>query len=280
MKNCFICGRPMDPWLTQQGHNTHPTCPMFAEPGNEDPFTLMLKSQLIEIILWGEDQNPRGHQVLIGPSEIGDVCDRRIGYRIAGVEPCNTEFDPWPSIMGTAVHSWLQDTVNKWVEKEGQTDWFTEATLNINDFVEGHSDLYWVKHHTVIDWKTAGPDVLKKIRAEGPPPGYVIQAHMYGYGFEQTGMPVKKVALAFLGRAGWLKDMYLWVADYDRSIAENAMGRLYRIANKVVTMDVLNQSHRWEQIEATPSNSCGFCNWYAPGKDSETGADATGCPGR
>lgn len=275
---CVACGGDMDPVLAPAV--THPMCvPAFAELQDEDPFSQLLKSKLIEIILWFDKQNPRSKQVAIGPSEIGDQCDRRIGYRIAQIPKCNTEFDPWPAIVGTALHAWLDKAVQAWTQDQGdQVHWSTETTLSMSEFVEGHSDLYSHEFQAVIDWKGAGPDVMRKIRKDGPPVGYMIQTHIYGYGFEQKGWPVKKVALAFLPRAGWLKDMYVWSADYDRSVAESALTRLYGIANRLMSLEVLTQSHRWDQVEATPSNACGFCPWYDAGR--ERGADATGCPGR
>ena len=269
----------MDPALAPAV--THPSCvPSFAELQDEDPFSQMLKHKLIEMILWADKQNPRSRQVKIGPSEIGDQCDRRIGYRIAQTPACNTEFDPWAAIVGTALHSWLDDAVHLWMQAHDPVEkaWSTETALSVGEFVEGHSDLYSHEHHAVIDWKGAGPGIMKTIRKEGPSPGYMIQTHIYGYGFEQKGWPVKKVALAFLPRAGWLKDMYVWSADYDRNLAISALNRLYGIARRLMELDILKKGHLWEQVEATPSNACGFCPWYDAGRDQ--GADETGCPGR
>jgi hypothetical protein len=277
--NCTICKTIMDPALAPA--TTHPTCgPVWGEPGDEDPFNALLKRNLIEIIQWAEKQNPRGHQVLIGPSEIGDLCDRRIGYRIAQIPACNEDFDPWAAVMGTAVHSWLQEAVNGWMAASGTSDWVAETTLAVNEFVEGHCDLYWAPYKTVIDWKTQGPTIFKNTQANGPSLGYIIQAHVYGYGFEQAGVPVERVALAFLSRAGWLKNMYVWSAPYDRSLAEMAMSRLYGIAQQIMSANILTESQRWDDITATPSNTCGFCPWYNPGKEPDQGADHNGCPGR
>lgn len=275
---CVACGGDMDPSLAPA--TTHPMCLAIGDFDGQDPFSRLLKSRLIEMILWADKQNPRSKQVAIGPSEIGDLCDRRIGYRIAQVTPCNTDFDPWAAIVGTALHSWLDKAVQLWMDEHNDPAWMTESTLSIGEFVEGHADLYSHEHQAVIDWKGAGPDVMRKVRKDGPSPGYMIQTHIYGYGFEQKGWPVKKVALAFLPRAGWLKDMYVWSADYDRSVAESALNRLYGIARRLIDLNVLTQSHRWEQVEATPSNSCGFCPYYDPGREAERGADETGCPGR
>ena len=241
-----------------------------------------LKYDLIEIIRWYEEQNPRGHQPQLGPSEIGSVCDRQIGYRLAAVPIVNKDFDPWPSIVGTAVHSWLDDAVTQWGQAHDSQDWITETGVHIDEFVKGRSDLYNIERAMVIDHKSAGPDLMKKYRKEGPPPGYVIQVQVYGLGYEKKGYPVKKVALAFYPRAGWLKDMYVWVADYDRSVAEKAMARVYQIAQKLMDLEILKESngHRWEQVEATPSNACGFCSWYQKEGDLEIGANRDGCPGR
>lgn len=279
--NCVVCGGTMDPVLMPAVQ--HPTCGVnFIEPGDEDPFTEMLKDQLSVVIQAHQQRHPRGHQVRIGPSEIGDPCDRRIGYRIAGTTAVSRPRDVWPSTVGVAVHTWLQEAFDTWSAETNTQEWLTEKTLHIEDFVEGHSDLYSTHFQTVIDWKTMGPDVMRKTRKEGPDPGYVIQAQVYGYGYEQAGFPVSRVALACLPRAGWLKDMYLWVAPYERLVALNALNRLSGIATQILSLDILTESHghRWEQVTATPSDRCGWCPMYDPNRDPDRGADEHGCPGR
>lgn len=277
--NCVGCGEVMDPVLAPA--TTHPNCLVYEAPNAEDPFTSLLKQQLTEIILWYDKQNPRAQQVAIGPSEIGDQCDRRIAYRLAGMPACNTDFDPWAAIVGTALHSWLEKAVSAWKDGHYDEHWYTETSLT-DEFVEGHSDLYNSQFQAVIDWKGAGPDVMRKLRTHGPSEGYRIQTHIYGYLFERKGWSVKKVSLVFLPRAGRLRDMYVWAEDYDRSVAEAALARMFGIAQVVMELDLLNESnsHRWEQVPYLPSNSCGFCPWYDPLRDAERGADATGCPGR
>ncbi len=284
--NCLACGKEMAVLLAPD-QVTHPTCLMIEEPvEGVDPFSVLLKQQLTEIILWQAKRNPREWQVNIGPSEIGNPCDRSVGYRLVGLPGCNTEFDPWASIVGTAVHDWLDRAVTEWVDNlssEAHTPpWVTETELGLNEVVTGHSDLYSTEHQAVVDWKTAGVDVMRKVLKDGPPDGYRIQTHIYGYMFEKSGRPVKKVALVFLPRAGLLKNMYVWSADYSRTVAETALARMSEIARRVLDLEVLTKGHehRWEQLEATPGNHCGFCPWYDPGRDPERGADTTGCPGR
>lgn len=275
--NCTICGTLLDPVV--ENSTTHPGCFPFAELDEGDPFVTQMKTLLIDVILWAEKQHPRRTQAPIGPSELGSGCDRRIGYRLAGVEPCNTEFDPWPMIMGTAIHSWLDNAFTNW-NRQNKESWMTETALHLDDYVRGHADLYNRELETVIDWKGVGTDVMRKIKRDGVPVGYQIQTHLYGYGFTLKGLPVKKVCLAFLPRSGWLKDMYVWCDDYNQDIAIGSIYRLYDIADKILQLGVTTNPHRWEQVDNMPSNDCGWCPWYNPSQSTELGANDKGCPGR
>jgi hypothetical protein len=277
MTDCVACGSLLNPVLAPAV--IHPSCLMVEEPDGGDSFASLLKQQLTDIIRWYDGENPRSKQQAIGPSEIGDPCDRRLGYRLADMPACNTRFDPWAGIVGTALHSWLEKAVTAWAKEHDSEDWHTETTLILNEFVEGHADLYNVTHRAVIDWKSASKDVIRMSELHGPSPGYMIQTHLYGYMFEQAGIPVERVALVFLPRAGWLREMYVWSAPYERDVAENALSRLYRIAQQVVDLDVLTQSHRWEQVDHTPGKGCAFCPWFDSHRDPERSADETGCPG-
>jgi hypothetical protein len=272
-----ICRNPLDPALYPA--TTHPNC-LFEEL-SEDPAAQQLKSELIEIIKWYDRRNPRASQVPLGPSEIGTPCDRRLAYRIAEVPAINTDTDPWAAIIGTAMHSWLDAAISSWcTDQQGECEWLTETPVVLDDFIQGRSDLYNRSRAMVIDHKGAGPDVMRKILKHGPPPGYVVQVQLYGLGYEKLGYPVKKVALAFYPRAGWLKNMYVWVTDYDRNVAQAAIDRVGEVAELLIEKNVLANPHRFEQIPAYRSNDCGFCPWYDPGRDPERGATETGCPGR
>lgn len=274
--NCTVCKEPLDPVLEKAG--THPTCFGFAELDEGDPFATMLKTTLIDVILWAEKRNPRSSQQPIGPSELGVECDRRIGYRLAGVPRCNVDFDPWPMVMGTAIHAWLEQSFRDWGLHHNRNTWLMETSLRLDDIVQGTADLYNRELAAVVDWKGVGTDVMRKIKRDGVPIGYQIQTHLYGYGFTLRGMPVEKVCLAFLPRSGWLKDMYVWCADYDPDIALGAIYRLYDIATQLMELDLSTHVDQWKFVPATPSNDCGWCPWYNPGLETE--ASDKGCPGR
>lgn len=232
------------------------------------------------MILWAEKQSPRSRQRKVGPSEIGAVCDRRVGYRVAEIEPCNVETDPWPAIVGTAMHSWLEGAVTKWKSANQSGRYLTETGLDISEFVRGSGDLFDIDTGMVIDHKGAGNEVMRQVRNDGPKPEHKVQVQCYGLGYTNVGYQVKKVAVVYYPRAGWLRDAYVWVDDYQPEVAYAALDRLGIISRQLLRLDVLNNPHRWEQVEPTPSNACGLCPWYDPGRPRERGADQTGCPGQ
>lgn len=278
-RNCVVCQNPLPDVLRE---NTHPACVFFDDTPGFDPLAMKLKRELIEIIKWADRNSARSLQKSIGPSEMGDPCDRRIAFRIAEVPEVNDRFDPWAAIVGTSIHSWLDSAIRAWTLAHGSTNWRSETPVPVTAAGGGTSDLFNVEESCVIDHKGAGPSVMRKMVKDGPPPGYVVQVQLYGYGYERLGYPVKKVALAFYPRAGWLRDMYVWTADYDRAVAIAAMDRVSTIAQDVIARDILTEGndYRWNQIEASPSDSCGFCPWYVPERGLEVGANGTGCPGR
>jgi len=272
---CPICNTRLDP----AAGTSHPNCAPWAD-SDENSDAVLLKHELMEIILWADKGNPRSRQQKIGPSEIGVVCDRRVGYRIAEIPPINVDSDPWPAIVGTAIHNWLDQAIRSWGEVNQSTRWRTETPVQMGEFVTGRSDLFDTKRGIVVDHKGAGREVLREVRVDGPKPEHKVQVQTYGLGYSRLGYQVKKVALVYYPRAGWLRDSYVWVDDYDPEVAYAALDRLGDISRTLVALDVIGNPHRWEQVPATPSNACGLCSWYNPGRDAERGADNTGCPGK
>ena len=242
-----------------------------------DPQSEALRVELLNMILYGARNDARSMQLEIGPSEGGNLCDRRLVYRVAQVPPCNTETDPWPATVGTAIHAWLAETVDFWNKTHG-TNWMTEQTINFPEFGGiGHGDLY--KDGVVIDWKTSNSDLMKKYREVGPPPQYVTQVNLYGHGYRNMGLPVHRGALVFIPRSGWIKNMWVWSAEFNPTIATDAIVRLYEVAKMGVNLEVLQRPERFDEIPATPGDGCGICPWFNPRRDLVTGATDKGCPG-
>lgn len=267
----------MDPWLLEQKATFHPGCLLGSPDTGGDPEGDEIRKQLIGMIRWASSNAPRSLQQAPGPSELGDLCDRRLGYKLAQVPSVNSFHDPWAATVGTAVHAWLENAMGAWQRAHRDDSWKTETAVKVDDFVSGHSDLY--HNGVVIDYKTASPDKMKEYKKEVPA-GYKVQGHLYGMGYENAGLPVRKIALFFLPRCGLLRNAHIWTADYDRTVAQAALDRMYGIAGTLVDLEVIANPHRWEQVPAHPSDSCGHCPWYDPDKILETGADDKGCPGR
>jgi len=295
--NCRICRTRIDPILEDVG--THPYCEpivraradkgeqielKFASDPEEDPLAAELKQSLIKIIKFKDSINPRSLQSNIGPSELSSPCDRRVGYRLAQVPPVNNTLDPWPAIVGTAIHDWLEHAVKTWNLNnklpDGSYEWITETRLDFSEFVTGRSDLLNVRTGTVVDYKGVSPDKMRTIKRDGSPANYRKQIQIYGWGYERLGYAVKKVALAYVPRAGNIKDMHVEVFDYDPSVGPLAVSRVPLVATRLVELDIFDNPHRWEQVSAVPSHDCGFCPWYSSRRTPELGASNLGCPGK
>lgn len=277
---CLVCDEGMDPFLETQGYAVHPECGLDSSTGDKESEDLRKFVQ--KLIRITDATSARSVQKTIGPSEVGDLCSRKIAYRLLDTPEKNRVRDPWPAIVGTAIHQWLERSVVKWPQNnsytranQGGISWETEMRVAANALVSGSSDVYDHRAFRVIDWKTAGTDMMKKYRAQGPPQHYIIQAHVYGLGHENAGRQVRDVALVFLPRNGLLSGIYVWRALYRRDVAERALARVEGIG------DILLDGKPPQDLPAAPSDNCGFCPWFAS-EDATMGvaANKLSCPGR
>lgn len=251
----------------------------FAPLGG-DPAAAALKAEITDLIMWNERESPRSKQIALGPSEVGEPCERRLAYRLAGTPRINFS-DPWPAIVGTAIHAWLEGAVTRHQTAHGEQRWFTELGVSPDDMIQGHSDVYHIPSCTVVDWKTTGSDKLRKLERGTPPiPGYISQVHLYGLGHERAGREVKDVALVYLPRSGWLKDAFVWRAPYDRSIALKTIDRFYRIGFNLLDLEVDKHPEKFAQVSASPGDDCVWCPMFNRKMDPTIQASDIGCPGR
>jgi hypothetical protein len=249
---------------------------MFEPIPGADP----LKFELTEIILWADRNSERSLQGPPGPSELGDPCDRKLAMKIAGLEKVNLAMDPWAAIVGTAIHAWIERAVLRFQAAGQGSDWLTEQTLNIDHMITGHADLYQISRKRVVDVKSYGSTMASKLKKGEVPEGYFKQVQLYGMGYENSGIDVNEVSLFFVPRAGWLSDAKVFSYPYDRSVAQAALDRMYRIGGRLLELDITNHPDRWDQIPATPSGpSCAYCPFFRPVDDGSV-AGMWGCPGR
>ena len=186
-----------------------------------------------------EKFKPRTMQVRVGPSQVGNPCDRSLAFAVAEEADRVDEFypgfvyrpvsDPWRSIVGTAVHAWLDEACQRdpyrWITDKEVTA-AVRPSLGARESVSGRFDLYDTETHMLVDHKVLGKTSLLKLIRQGPKPEYRVQSHLYALGLTREGFPVKTVAIAAWARDGLVNDMYLWSEPYDYEVARLALGRL------------------------------------------------------
>ena len=227
--------------------------------------TDVLRNELIDMIVARHMATPRHLQVELGPSEIGHPCTRHLAYALTNPEPvprCNPQWDPLPSIIGVATHTWLQSAAELANTELGRDRWLAETKVYPADWLHGSCDLFDIDSGTVIDWKLPGVNQFSILRAHMSPV-YKVQAHLYGRGFQRMGYEVKTVAIMLLPRGGMLSSAKLWSEPYDEQLALDAMARRQLIAEQLKVFDVHAHPERFEWFRKD-GYQCVFCPWFSP----------------
>ncbi len=239
-------------------------------------FDLELKEDLTEVILNANRNSSRSKQVALGCSEVGQECDLRLAYRMADMPAVHNGGDPWPAIVGTAIHAWMEQAVTDFQAIHSTRRWLTELAVYPDTIVAGHTDLYDTENFVVLDYKYPSPDNFKKMKLDGPSVQYMIQVQLYGLGHIRAGRRVDRVGIVALGRQGWLKDLWVHTVPYDQEVALAAIKRIYDLGEKMISLG-LPESGEWKQIDRSPSRLCSWCNYW---NRNATEPGAKGCPGR
>ena len=234
----------------------------FFSVGNPEQQVDPLRDDLLEMIHGRYASTPRHMQRELGPSDISHPCMRKMAHGIMESPQINPQFDPLPSIIGTAMHTWLESAAENANMVAGRTRWLTETRLNVAPGLSGSCDLFDLDTQTVIDWKVIGSTRFAKYRKD-PGPLYKTQVQLYGRGFENMGQEVKQVAIAFVPRGATLGSMHIWKADYDPAVADEALQRRETVMMLLNDLDADNNPERIGWIEKSP-HDCIFCPWWRP----------------
>ncbi|MEV4837767.1 hypothetical protein AB0K05_24815 [Nonomuraea sp. NPDC049486] len=233
-----------------------------------------IATNVVSVVKTAGQNAPRSLQRVIGPSEIGTPCVRRLAYKLCDWPETNTDSDPWASIIGTAVHSWMEQTFAAENRRLGHERYVIERRLHIRGNIHGNADLFDRATGTNMDWKCVGLDRLDKYRKNGPGDQYRVQAHLYGLGQENAGETVNDVAVVFLPRGGRIDGLHVWCEPYDRQVALAALDRLDAVMTMLTVLDPPNNPPAWASFPAADA-FCTYCPWFQPGS-----TDASrGCPG-
>jgi hypothetical protein len=238
-----------------------------------------IAAMIRQLVIDTANNAPRSRQRRIGPSEVGNPCSRALAYKASDwPEVPGADRDPWASIQGTAVHAWMAELFEK-RDPKGER-YLVEKRVTVrqgytyDSTIAGSADLYDRASGTVYDWKIVGVSSLQKYRSSGPGDQYRIQANLYGLGMENAGETPQRVAIVFLPRHHVLEP-YVWVDDYRRDVAEQAIARLDAIRELVLKLDPEKHPERWAMFPTDPKAKCMFCPWRKPGSTDLS----QGCPG-
>lgn len=249
--------------------------------GNDD-YSQALAERIGQFIIDADKNADRSQQKAIGPSEVGEPCERQLSYKILDWPESNTHRDPIAAIIGTGFHLWIgekfeirntalggQPSRYKVETRVTVRKGYTEAAT-----LAGSADLYDRLLRANLDWKLVGVSSHDKYRRQGPGDKYRIQAHLYGLGQENAGEQVDRVVIVFIARYHELK-VHVWSEPYNRTVAEQALARLDRIRDRAQALEVDLHPERWQQIPIPEKPNCRFCPYLKPGS-----ADLSqGCPG-
>lgn len=247
-----------------------------------DEYSTVLAERIGEFILDADRNAGRSQQKAIGPSEVGEPCERQLSYKMLDWPETNTGRDPIAAIIGTGFHLWMAEKfeAKQTVMADGQPRYRIEERVTVRSSpipmaeLAGSSDLYDRLAQLNYDWKLVGKSSHDKYRRQGPGEKYRIQAHLYGLGQENAGHPPARVAVVFVGRHHELM-VHVWSEPYDRTVADAALARLDRIRAQLMALDPESNPARWAEIPTPEKPNCRFCPWLKPGSTDLS----QGCPG-
>lgn len=243
-----------------------------------------LREDLIQEALGFERNKPRSVQTSVGPSQVGNPCDRSLAFDVA-VESgsvllfapgltvtARPENDPWRAIVGTAVHAWLDQATSgsRWLRGVKIEAALTDSGGDpiMGGSVSGHIDLYDTDTFTLVDHKVLGKTSTARLLRDGAPEKYRVQGHLYALGLVRLGLRVDAVSIAAWPRDGLIRDMYLWEEPYDEALAAGALIRLLTVRQAIVL-----ESAQMGDFEAAPSTSnCRYCPLVDVCEDSDDAA--------
>lgn len=221
------------------------------------------KGEVISMLREFSASRPRSQQQALGPSEIGHPCDRRLALGLIREERCNDQAgDPLPSLVGTGLHAQME-AVLAWYNATHGLRWLIEQRVYPAPSFGGTMDAYDMRDAAIVDWKGPGTTKMTAVRKDDDPGVlYSTQAHLYGLGAENMGLPVELVRIVFLPRAGFSTGAHVWERPYNRDVAQAALDRMWSTMAMAHDLDVGAHPDRY-QLFATSPYMCEYCPFFA-----------------
>jgi len=217
---------------------------------------MTIANELIKTVTSASKSDSRSKQTHIGPSEIGG-CRHKVWRRLNGYEHTNPDTLRLASIMGTAIHNYIEEAFRR-------QDPFEERYLLEKEWVSddgmivGHVDLYDKVNREIVDWKSTKKSNLRYF----PSKQQRWQVQIYGWLVELAGHKVDNVTLVGIPRDGDERDIVFHTEPFDINVVNEAMQWLGEI--------------KFAQHAPAPEKEASFCKLYC-GFYDETGQK--GCAG-
>lgn len=227
---------------------------------------------------------PRSLQKRIGPSEIGTPCDHCLAAKLAGWQQTERGV-PWLPYIGTSVHEKLEGVFGlhnvRRVEQGKPMRYLMEHKTMVGQIggtdIWGSTDLVDLEAGMTVDWKIVGASTLKQARS-GPTPVYRVQADLYAKGWNDAGIRIDHVSIAYLPRNAVSLDQAIWwTAPHDRSRAQAALDRANRLHANLTVLESISSEARDIWITGLARDShCYDCARYPdapPSRPRDTAFD-------
>jgi hypothetical protein len=227
---------------------------------------------------------PRSQQTALGPSELGTPCQRQLAMKLANLpRQLPDQRPPWAPMQGTAMHVLMADALEWHNQQLGRARWVVEQRLQVDAEITGAGDAYDQDWEMVVDWKYVGTTALRKLARVTVPNAqlvsqdYRVQGHLYGYGHQRAGRPVKWVRLVLLSRSHDYDQSREWTEAYNPELAIWALDRYYATQDLIGPggLNLAANPALWAAVPAAPGEACDWCPFRRPGGP----ADGSGCPG-
>lgn len=216
---------------------------------------MSVANDLIKAITENSRNSARSNQTAIGPSEIFG-CRRATWNRINGVEKTNPNTLALAGIMGTAIHTYIQQAFNR--QDPFHDRYLLEQEVAYEGLM-GHIDMFDKVNQEVVDWKT----VKKANLSYFPSEQQRSQVQIYGYLLTKNNVEVKTVTLVAIPRDGDERDIMFYSEPYDEAVAVKGLEWLKQVQSA---------------IEApAPEKDAVFCQHYCVYFDK---SGTVGCPAK
>lgn len=213
----------------------------------------------------------RDKQRKVGPSELGDLCERCLAEKLSGVHE-EEKTHPLAPMIGTAFHLYLENTIG--LEGYLKETRVTVGTIEGYGEIRGTADGFDVSTGHVVDYKVLSkkkikafssatffdedrnPEFYSDSMTEGQLKKYYYQMMLYGLGMENAGYEVNHTSLILFPRDATIESVTTATHElcfkYNREAALAVLER----ANEIFKWANENQDNLGE-LDSHPG--CYYC---------------------